>query len=80
MSPASGRWLTTLNSPCVGEVRIFRTSEHLARVVAVRSVRRCLPSALATARSWSWTDQMQAQAEFLIWTKTPAATHFSGSS
>jgi len=70
--------LTTLNSPCVGEVRIvpdfMSISPESGQVAPFAGASR----PLCDRKELVLDDQMQAQAEFFIWTKTPAATHFSG--
>ena len=70
--------LTTLNSPCVGEVRIvpdfMSISPESGQVAPFAGASR----PLCDRKELVLEDQMQAQAEFFIWTKTPAATHYTG--
>jgi hypothetical protein len=70
--------LTTLNSPCVGEVRIvpdfMSISPESGQVAPFAGASR----PLCDRKELVLEDQMQGQAEFFIWTKTPAATHYSG--
>jgi hypothetical protein len=70
--------LTTQNSPCVGEVRIvpdfMSISPESGQVAPFAGASR----PLCDRKELTLEDQMQAQAEFFVWTKTPAATHYSG--
>jgi hypothetical protein len=70
--------LTTLNSPCVGEMRIvpdyMSISPESGQVAPFAGASR----PLCDRKELVLEDQMQAQAEFFIWTKTPAATHYTG--
>jgi hypothetical protein len=70
--------LTTLNSPCVGEMRIvpdfMSISPESGQVAPFAGATR----PLCDRKELVLEDQMQAQAEFFVWTKTPAATHYTG--
>ena len=70
--------LTTLNSPCVGEMRIvpdyMSISPESGQVAPFAGASR----PLCDRKELTLEDQMQAQAEFFVWTKTPAASHYSG--
>jgi hypothetical protein len=70
--------LITLNSPCVGEVRIvpdyMSISPESGQVAPFAGASR----PLCDRKEVVLDDQMQAQAEFFVWTKTPAATRFTG--
>jgi hypothetical protein len=70
--------LITQNSPCVGEVRIvpdyMSISPESGQVAPFAGASR----PLCDRKELTLDDQMQAQAEFFVWTKTPAATHYSG--
>jgi hypothetical protein len=70
--------LTTLNTPCVGEVRIvpdyMSISPESGQVAPFAGASR----PLCDRKEITLEDQMQSQAEFFVWTKTPAATHYTG--
>jgi hypothetical protein len=70
--------LTTLNTPCAGEVRIvpdfMSISPESGQVAPFAGASR----PLCDRKEITLEDQMQAQTEFFIWTKTPAATHYTG--
>jgi hypothetical protein len=70
--------LTTLNTPCVGEERIvpdfMSISPESGQVAPFAGATR----PLCDRKELVLNDQMQAQTDFFIWTKTPAATHYTG--
>ena len=70
--------LITLNTPCVGEQRIvpdfMSISPESGQVAPFAGATR----PLCDRKEVTLEDQMQAQADFFVWTKTPAATHYTG--
>jgi hypothetical protein len=70
--------LTTLNAPCVGKVRIvpdfMSISPESGQVAPFAGASR----PLCDRKELTLEDQMQAQTDFFIWTKTPAASHYTG--
>jgi len=70
--------LFTLNSPCVGKVRIvpdfMSISPESGQVAPFAGASR----PLCDRKEVTLEDQMQGQTDFFIWTKTPAASHYTG--
>jgi hypothetical protein len=70
--------LLTLNTPCVGEERIvpdfMSISPESGEVAPFAGATR----PLCDRKEVTLEDQMQGQTDFFVWTKTPAATHFTG--
>ena len=70
--------LIVQNAPCAGALRVvpdFMTiSPESGQVAPFAGALR----ALCDRKEITLEDQMQASADFFVWTKTPAATHFSG--
>jgi hypothetical protein len=70
--------IITMNAPCVGQLRIvpdFMSASPESGEVApfAGSARH-----LCDRKEVTLEDQMQAQTDFFVWTKTPAASHFTG--
>jgi hypothetical protein len=70
--------LVTMSNPCVGQLRVvpdFMSISPEGGEVApfAGSLRR-----LCDRKEVTLEDQMQAQTDFFVWTKTPAATHYTG--
>jgi hypothetical protein len=70
--------ITTLNVPCVGKMRIvpdyMSISPESGQVAPFAGASR----PLCDRKELTLEDQMQAQTDFFIWTKTPAASHYTG--
>ncbi len=70
--------LTTMNAPCVGAMRIvpdfMSISPESGEVAPFAGALR----PLCDRKELVLDDQMQAQTDFFVWTKTPAAAHFTG--
>ena len=70
--------LLTLNTPCVGEVRVvpdyMSISPESGQVAPFAGASR----PLCDRKEVTLQDQMESQADFFVWTKTPAATHYTG--
>jgi hypothetical protein len=70
--------LITMSAPCVGKVRIvpdfMSISPESGQVAPFAGAAR----PLCDRKEVTLEDQMQAQTDFFIWTKTPAASHYTG--
>ncbi len=68
----------TMPNPCVGQVRVvpdFMTASPEGGAVAPFAG---ASRALCDRKEITLEDQMQAQTDFFIWTKVPAASHYTG--
>ncbi|MHB8816727.1 MAG: hypothetical protein ACYDAE_26165, partial [Steroidobacteraceae bacterium] len=70
--------LIVLPAPCVGQVRIVPSymsiSPESGQVAPFAGASR----PLCDRKELTLEDQMQAQADFFVWTKTPGAAHYTG--
>ena len=70
--------LLTMNAPCVGAMRVvpdfMSVSPESGEVAPFAGATR----PLCDRKELILDDQMQSQADFFVWTKTPASAHFTG--
>lgn len=70
--------LITMPNPCVGQLRVvpdfMSISPEGGEVAPFAGASR----RLCDRKEVTLEDQMQAQTDFFVWTKTPAATHYTG--
>src|SRR5205807_3059100 len=70
--------LIVMPAPCVGQLRIvpdfMSISPESGEVAPFAGASR----PLCDRTEVTLEDQMQAQTDFFVWTKTPAASHFTG--
>ncbi len=70
--------LLTLNTPCVGEQRIVPDFMSISPEGGAVAPFAGATRPLCDRKEVTLDDQMQSQADFFVWTKTPAATHYTG--
>ena len=70
--------ILTMNAPCVGEVRVVPDFMSISPESGQVSPFAGSSRPLCDRKEITLDDQMQAQTDFFVWTKTPGATHFTG--
>jgi hypothetical protein len=70
--------LITMSNPCVGQVRVVPDFMSISPEGGAVAPFAGASRALCDRKEITLEDQMQAQTDFFIWTKTPAASHYTG--
>jgi hypothetical protein len=70
--------LLTQNTPCVGEVRIVPDYMSISPESGIVAPFAGASRPLCDRKEVTLEDQMQGQTDFFVWTKTPAASHYTG--